>query len=79
MYYVYILKKPGSEMIYIGYSADLKQRIQAHTDREHPGWRLVYYEAYSSESDARLRERRLKQYGSSLGLLKKRIGHSLSI
>jgi putative endonuclease len=79
MYYVYILQKPGTEMIYIGFSADLKQRIKAHTDREHPGWRLVYYEAYSSETDARLRERRLKKYGSSLSLLKKRIAHSLSI
>jgi predicted GIY-YIG superfamily endonuclease len=73
------LNKPGSEMIYIGYSADLKQRVKAHTDREHPGRRLVYYEAYSSKNDARLRERRLKQYGSSLSLLKKRIVHSLSI
>ena len=79
MYYVYILKKPGSEMIYIGYSADLKQRIKTHTDREHRGWRLVYYEAYLSEKDARLRERRLKSYGSALSLLKKRIEHSLSI
>ena len=79
MYYVYILQKPGTEMIYIGFSADLKQRIKSHTDREHPGWHLAYYEAYSSEKDARLRERRLKSYGSSLSLLKKRIANSLSI
>jgi putative endonuclease len=79
MFYVYILKKPGSEMIYIGYSADLRKRIKAHTGREHPGWELVYYEAYLSETDAKLRERRLKSYGSSLSLLKKRIESSLSI
>ena len=79
MYYVYVLKKPGTTMIYIGYSADLKQRIKAHVDREHPGWQLIYYEAYASEPDARLRERRLKSYGSALSLLKKRIAHSLSI
>ena len=78
MYYVYILQKPGTGMIYIGYSADLKTRIKSHTDREHPGWRLAYYEAYSSGKDARLRERRLKSYGSSLSLLKKRIVNSLS-
>jgi putative endonuclease len=79
MFYVYILKKQRSELIYIGYSADLQKRIKAHTGREHPGWELVYYEAYLSETDAKLRERRLKSYGSLLSLLKKRIESSLSI
>ena len=77
MFYVYVLKSPNSGSIYIGYSADLKQRIQQHRGSEHPGWVLVYYEAYLSEHDARERERMLKQYGASLGHLKARIRQSL--
>ena len=45
--------------------------------KEHIGWKLVYYEAYVSESDARERERKLKQYGAGRGHLKKRIDKSI--
>ena len=78
MHYVYVLKKPDSSMVYIGYSANLKQRIAEHSrSANHRRWLLVYYEAYRGETDARTRERKLKQYGSSLGSLKKRIPHSM--
>lgn len=40
-------------------------------------WSLVYYEAYNAESDAIAREKGLKKYGGSLGILKKRIAASL--
>jgi predicted GIY-YIG superfamily endonuclease len=43
----------------------------------HPEWKLVYYEAYCSESDARRRERKLKDHGNAIRELKKRIGDSL--
>ena len=36
--------------------------------------KLVYYEAYNNEMQARERERKLKQYGSSYQGLLKRIG-----
>ena len=78
MHYVYVLKKPDSSMVYIGYSANLKQRIAKHSrSANHRGWFLVYYEAYRGGTDARMRERKLKHYGSSLGQLKARIGGSL--
>ena len=78
MHYVYVLKKPDSSMVYIGYSGNLKQRIAEHSrSANHRGWLLVYYEAYRDETDARMRERKLKQYGSSRGSLKKRIPHSM--
>ena len=48
-----------------------------HKTKEHIGWKLVYYEAYVSESDARERERKLKQYGAGRGHLKKRIDKSI--
>ena len=77
MYYVYILKHPTEERIYIGLSTDLRSRLKRHRS-EHPGWRLAYYEAYASEADARARERRLKHYGNVQQLLKKRIMKSLN-
>lgn len=79
MHYVYMLKKPGTKLIYIGYSADLKRRMREHQDREHPGWILVYYEAYLAEADARGRERVLKHYGNVQQLLKKRLRKSLAV
>ncbi len=77
MYYVYILKHPSEDRIYIGFSTDLKGRMKRHRT-EHPKWRLAYYEAYASERDARTRERRLKQFGNVQQLLKKRIMDSLN-
>ena len=59
MYYVYILKHPSEDDIYIGFSTDLCSRMKAHKS-EHREWRLACYEAYASETDARARERRLK-------------------
>ena len=77
MYYVYILKHPTKERIYIGFSTDLRSRLKRHRS-EHPVWRLAYDEAYASEADARARERRLKHYGNVQQLLKKRIMKSLN-
>lgn len=77
MFYCYVLKDPQSNFIYTGYSSDLKQRLKRHQAVEHAGWKLVYYEAYLAEADARQRERKLKQYGASLGHLKARLRNSL--
>ena len=77
MNYVYVLRNPKSQAIYIGFSMDLRQRIKQHRTGDHRWWELVYYEAYRDESEARLREWKLKQYGSALGHLKTRIRRSL--
>ena len=77
MHYVYVLKNPRRAAIYIGFSSNLRQRVKQHAEYAYPGWELVYYEAYRDERDARVRERKLKQYGASLGHLKSRIEHSL--
>ena len=78
MFYVYVLIEPGSGQLYYGYSGDLKSRIKKHKTSEHPGWELLYYEAYQSEADARKRERKLKQYGAARGHLKARLVSSIS-
>jgi putative endonuclease len=78
MYYVYILKHPTEDRIYIGFSTDLRARMQDHQS-VHRDWKLAYYEAYASEADARERERRLKDYGNVKQLLRKRIMRSLQM
>jgi len=83
MYYVYILKSKKDNKLYIGYTNDLKKRIQQHNkgnnfSTAHRGpFSLVYYEAFKSQKEATTREKQLKKFKSSYGQLKKRIRHSL--
>ena len=66
MYYVYILKSLKDNMLYIGYTNNLKRRIKEHNDGESKSTRnrrplkLVYYEACLNQSDALHREKYLK-------------------
>ena len=83
MHYVYVLINEQRE-IYIGYSADLKARVEAHNlgiNRSTKGhqWRLVYCEAYLAEQDAREREKGLKISGQAKRWLKERIANSLEL
>ena len=79
MFYVYILKNKNNQL-YIGYTKDLKRRINEHNQgkvltTKRLGYdKLVYYEAYGSEGAAKNREQKLKQFGSSYTGLLKRLG-----
>lgn len=61
------------ERFIFGYTSDLKKRLFDHHygksgyTRVRRPWKLVYYEAYLSEKDARLREKTVTNYGSTLG------------
>ena len=65
MYYVYILLL-SNHQLYTGYTSDLKRRLHEHQQgkseftSQHLPVRLIHYEAYSLESDARRRESFLK-------------------
>jgi putative endonuclease len=79
MYYVYLLRDINKKL-YIGYSSNLRRRMAEHnnqkvytTKRMH-GPKLIYYEAYISENQAKIREKKLKQFGSSYKGLMKRLG-----
>lgn len=82
MYYVYFLKSTGGK-IYYGSTNDLRRRIKEHNSgksfstRNH-NWKIIYYEAYFSESDARMREKQLKYHGQALAQLKRRIKDSVN-
>jgi putative endonuclease len=76
MYYVYVLQSESDDGLYIGYSANLRRRLAAHQDglataTSYRGpWRLIYYEAYTEELDAKGREEFLKS-GSGRKFLQK--------
>ena len=76
MYYVYILKNNVTQKLYIGYSNNLEQRLKQHKSIK--GVKLIYYEAYQYEKEARDREWRLKIYGSAWRGLKQRLKTSLN-
>lgn len=85
MFYVYILRSKKDKNLYVGFTNDLRRRLQEHnsglnrsTKHRRP-FGLIYYEAYKSENDAKKREENLKLFGRALGGLKRRISSSLSL
>ena len=80
MFYVYVLMNPKTGTLYYGFSSNLRQRVAGHQKMpKHAGWKLIYYEAYLNEQDARDRERMLKQYGAARSHLKQRIARSTGL
>lgn len=72
MYFVYVIKNLENDELYIGYTNNLDRRLEEHQSK-FPKAKIIYYEAYLYEEDARGRERKLKYYGSAWRALKKRI------
>jgi putative endonuclease len=66
MYYVYVLKSQFDGKLYIGYTMDLKNRMQEHNNGEVISTKsrrpleLIFYEGYKSMEDAKRRERYFK-------------------
>lgn len=66
MYYVYVLKSSKNGDLYKGFSTDLKRRLEEHnagtitSTKSGVPWKLIYYEAFANESDARKEEIFLK-------------------
>ena len=80
---MYVLKSQKDGDCYIGSTSDLKKRFREHNEgivnstRPRRPFRLVYYEAYSAEKDARLRESNLKLRSRAYTQLKTMIAESL--
>jgi putative endonuclease len=70
MFYVYVLRSIKDKQFYVGYTADLKERILSHqsgkvfsTALRRP-LELIYYEGCRRQNDALRREKYLKStYG----------------
>ena len=82
MYYNYVLYSPQQDKFYIGFTEDLRRRMQEHTskkslsDRTLKNLKFVYYEACGSKNDALRREKQLKT-GFGRGYLRKRLVDSI--
>ena len=65
-YYVYILQSIPTKRLYVGFSVDLKKRLQKHnrklvlSTKPYAPWELIHYEAYRNKQDAQRREKYLK-------------------
>ena len=66
MFYIYILFSEKDRQLYTGFSSDLKARFEKHSKglvistKDRRPLKLIYYEAYLKEIDARRREKYLK-------------------
>ena len=65
-YYVYVLRNLTKKFIYVGYSEDVKSRLEAHNSKQvvstkaYVPLELIHYEAYRNMTDAKRREKYLK-------------------
>ncbi len=82
MFYVYTLYSKSSDKFYIGFTNDIKQRMNNHqsskvyTTYRMKEWKLVYYEVCLSKKDATTREKQLKT-GFGRGYLRRRLKNYL--
>ncbi len=74
MFYVYFLKSQNYNQFYVGYTTDLKKRFKKHnaglvqSTKPYKPWKLIFYEAYKSKTDAKRRELYLKTTKGRKGL-----------
>lgn len=65
-FYVYVLHNKTKKFIYIGYSENLKARVDSHNIGKNKSTKLyiplelIHYEAYRNKKDAKRRENYLK-------------------
>ncbi|MCK4781928.1 GIY-YIG nuclease family protein [Candidatus Parcubacteria bacterium] len=70
MYYVYIIKSLTNNKYYIGYTKNIKERLERHNEgrsrftKNKGEWILVYQERYNSRGEAIKREKYIKSQKS---------------
>ncbi|KKR03660.1 MAG: Excinuclease ABC C subunit domain protein [Parcubacteria group bacterium GW2011_GWF2_39_13b] len=71
MFYVYVIWNKQREKIYVGYTGNLKSRLDRHnkllptrsksfTCKNSGNWKLIYSENFKIRKEAMIRERQLK-------------------
>jgi len=84
LFFVYILKSDKDQKLYTGSTSDLRKRLKEHnlglvrSTKLRKPFKIVYYEAYASEKDARHREHNLKLRARASRQLLNRIKNSLT-
>ncbi len=85
MFYVYVLQSMKDNKLYTGYTNDLRRRFSEHnlgqnkSTKPRVPLKLLYYEAYSSQTDAQNRERNIKHSAGARTALKRRLPDSLRL
>jgi len=76
--YVYLLKSRRDDRYYLGWTTDLRRRLEEHNTRKSPytrargPWELIAVEVYDDLEAAKQRERSLKQNPRMFSQFKKR-------
>ena len=84
MFFVYILKSLSDKKLYTGFTNNLKNRLNKHNQgkifstKSRRPFKLIYYEAYLSEEDAKKREKYLKT-GWGRNYIKKNLQKTLEM
>ena len=74
MFYTYVLYSLKSKRLYVGYTEDLKQRVNEHNkgiggsySNKNKPFKLIFYEAFLSKKDASKQEKFYKSgYGKEV-------------
>lgn len=83
MFFMYILRSLRDHRLYIGSTNNIKKRLEEHnlgkvtSTKLHKPLKLVYFEGYADEGEARHREHNLKLRARALRQLMKRISKSI--
>ena len=85
MYYVYVLSSLKTKRLYTGSTSDLKQRLKDHNSKsggkyssKNCPFKLIYYEAYLSKTDA-LKQELFYKSGYGREVLISKIENSLRL
>ena len=76
VFFVYILKSLKDGRFYIGYTADLENRIARHNNGKNPStkyrrpFELIYHEVYNTRQEAMAREKMIKSYKGGVAFQK---------
>ncbi|MEA1936653.1 MAG: GIY-YIG nuclease family protein [Patescibacteria group bacterium] len=79
MFYVYVIRSTKKKYHYIGYTSNLRKRLQEHNSGKTKSikhlipFELIYYEAYNTDNLARKREINLKKNAAAKEDLFKRL------
>jgi len=77
-FYNYVIQSKNNDQLYIGYTTNLKKRIEKHnkglvkSTKPYRPWELIYYESCLNKNDAIRREKYLKT-STGQRLLKRRL------
>ncbi|MDI6734474.1 MAG: GIY-YIG nuclease family protein [Patescibacteria group bacterium] len=76
-YYVYVLESIKDSSRYIGFTNNLKERLEAHNKglnfltKPHMPYKLIYFEGCTNTNDAKRREHYFKKTGGRRFLAKR--------